>query len=75
MDERKTVPKIILRNNCCKDLAIECTPRDMNGDDGITEEFLLMREMTNLEIVNIYEGTANLHPLILDRAHTSLQAF
>jgi glutaryl-CoA dehydrogenase len=47
----------------------------MNGDDGITEEFLIMREMTNLEIVNIYEGTANLHPLILDRARTSLQAF
>ncbi|MEO0700616.1 MAG: acyl-CoA dehydrogenase [Pseudomonadota bacterium] len=66
---------LIKRNNCGKALDIARTARDMHGGNGISEDFQVMRHMMNLETVNTYEGTHDIHALILGRAQTDLQAF
>lgn len=66
---------LIKRNNCGKALDIARQARDMHGGNGISEEFQVMRHMCNLETVNTYEGTHDVHALILGRAQTGLQAF
>ena len=66
---------LIKRNSCGKALEIARTARDMHGGNGIHEEFHVMRHVTNLETVNTYEGTHDVHALILGRAQTGLQAF
>jgi len=63
------------RNNCGKALDIARVARDMHGGNGISEEFHIMRVMSNLETVNTYEGTHDIHALILGRAQTGIQAF
>jgi glutaryl-CoA dehydrogenase len=78
LDEANAAPEmisIVKRNNCGK--ALECArwSRDMHGGNGISEEFQVMRHMANLEAVNTYEGTHDVHALILGRAITGLQAF
>ena len=78
MDEAKAAPEIISmmkRNNCGKALEIARHARDMHGGNGISEEFQVIRHMVNLETVNTYEGTHDVHALILGRAQTGLQAF
>ncbi len=76
-DDRATPEMISLlkRNNCGKALDIARTARDMHGGNGITDEYQVMRHMCNLEAVNTYEGTHDIHALILGRAQTGLQAF
>ena len=77
-DEGRMAPEMISlvkRNNCGKALAIAREARDMHGGNGISEEFQVMRHMMNLETVNTYEGTHDIHALILGRAQTGLQAF
>ncbi len=66
---------LMKRNNCRKALAIARTARDMLGAMGIADAFPVMRHMVNLETVNTYEGTEDMHALILGRAQTGLQAF
>ena len=66
---------LIKRNNCGKALEIARNARDMHGGNGISEEFQVFRHMSNLETVNTYEGTHDVHALILGRAQTGLQAF
>jgi len=66
---------LIKRNNCGKALTIARDSRDMHGGNGISEDFQIMRHMINLETVNTYEGTHDVHALILGRAQTGLQAF
>jgi len=66
---------LIKRNNCGKALEIARTARDMYGGNGIAEDYEVMRHMVNLETVNTYEGTHDVHALILGRAQTGLQAF
>jgi len=66
---------LIKRNNCGKALDIARHARDMHGGNGISDEFPVMRHMVNLEAVNTYEGTHDVHALILGRAQTGLQAF
>ncbi|QDG74849.1 acyl-CoA dehydrogenase [Labrenzia sp. PHM005] len=66
---------IIKRNNCGKALDIARQARDMHGGNGISEEYHVMRHAQNLETVNTYEGTHDVHALILGRAQTGLQAF
>ncbi|MBL4811103.1 MAG: acyl-CoA dehydrogenase [Rhodobacteraceae bacterium] len=66
---------LIKRNNCGKALDIARASRDMHGGNGISEDFPVMRHMINLETVNTYEGTHDIHALILGRAQTGLQAF
>ena len=77
--ERGTVapPAISLmkRNNCGKALDIARMARDMHGGNGISDEYHVIRHMVNLETVNTYEGTHDVHALILGRAQTGLQAF
>jgi len=78
LDEGLAAPELISmmkRNNCGKALDIARMARDMHGGNGITEEFQVMRHMVNLESVNTYEGTHDVHALILGRAQTGLQAF
>ncbi|MDR5653796.1 acyl-CoA dehydrogenase [Ruixingdingia sedimenti] len=78
MDEAQAAPEmisIIKRNNCGKALEIARWARDMHGGNGIQEEFHVIRHMVNLETVNTYEGTHDVHALILGRAATGLQAF
>ena len=78
MDAGNAAPEmisIIKRNNCGKALHIARQSRDMHGGNGISEEFQIMRHMVNLETVNTYEGTHDVHALILGRAITGLQAF
>ena len=78
MDEANAAPEmisLIKRNNCGKALEIARHARDMHGGNGISEEFQVIRHMVNLETVNTYEGTHDVHALILDRAQTGLQAF
>ena len=78
MDEAKAAPEmisLIKRNNCGKALEIARQARDMHGGNGISEEFQVIRHMVNLETVNTYEGTHDIHALILGRAQTGLQAF
>jgi glutaryl-CoA dehydrogenase len=66
---------MLKRNNCGKALDIARLARDMHGGNGITEEFHVMRVLCNLETVNTYEGTHDIHALILGRAQTGIQAF
>ncbi len=66
---------LIKRNNCGKALDIARLSRDMHGGNGISDEFHVIRHMVNLETVNTYEGTHDVHALILGRAQTGLQAF
>ncbi|MEM6848595.1 MAG: acyl-CoA dehydrogenase [Pseudomonadota bacterium] len=66
---------IVKRNNCGKALDIARQSRDMHGGNGISEEYHVIRHMVNLETVNTYEGTHDVHALILGRAQTGLQAF
>jgi glutaryl-CoA dehydrogenase len=77
--ERGTVapPAISMmkRNNCGKSLDIARAARDMHGGNGISDEYHVIRHMVNLETVNTYEGTHDVHALILGRAQTGLQAF
>ncbi|MCB1782521.1 MAG: acyl-CoA dehydrogenase [Alphaproteobacteria bacterium] len=78
MDKSMAAPEmisLIKRNNCGKALEIARTARDMHGGNGITEEYGVMRHMCNLEAVNTYEGTHDIHALILGRAQTGLAAF
>ena len=78
MDDGNAAPEmisIIKRNNCGKALDIARMSRDMHGGNGIQEDFQIMRHMVNLETVNTYEGTHDVHALILGRAQTGLQAF
>jgi len=66
---------LLKRNNCGKALEIARTARDMHGGNGISEEYHVMRVLSNLETVNTYEGTHDIHALILGRAQTGIQAF
>jgi glutaryl-CoA dehydrogenase len=66
---------LMKRNNCGKALDIARLARDMHGGNGISEEFHVIRHMVNLETVNTYEGTHDVHALILGRAQTGIQAF
>jgi glutaryl-CoA dehydrogenase len=78
MDDANAAPEmisLIKRNNCGKALTIARHARDMHGGNGISEEYQVMRHMINLETVNTYEGTHDVHALILGRAQTGLQAF
>jgi glutaryl-CoA dehydrogenase len=78
MDAANAAPEMISmikRNNCGKALDAARMARDMHGGNGISEEFQVMRHMVNLETVNTYEGTHDVHALILGRAITGLQAF
>jgi glutaryl-CoA dehydrogenase len=77
-DEGRMAPEmvsIVKRNNCGKALDIARTARDMHGGNGIQIEYHVMRHAANLETVNTYEGTHDVHALILGRAQTGLQAF
>jgi glutaryl-CoA dehydrogenase len=78
LDEANAAPEmisIIKRNNCGKALEAARWARDMHGGNGIQEDFQIMRHMVNLETVNTYEGTHDIHALIIGRAITGLQAF
>ncbi|MFC0278597.1 acyl-CoA dehydrogenase [Falsigemmobacter intermedius] len=78
MDEANAAPEmvsIVKRNNCGKALEIARWARDMHGGNGISQDFHVIRHMVNLETVNTYEGTHDVHALILGRAITGLQAF
>ena len=76
-DDRCAVENVSLikRNNCGKALDIARMARDMHGGNGISDEYHVIRHMVNLETVNTYEGTHDIHALILGRAQTGLQAF
>jgi glutaryl-CoA dehydrogenase len=78
LDEGSAAPEavsLIKRNSCGKALDIARAARDMHGGNGISDEFHVMRHLINLETVNTYEGTHDIHALILGRAQTGLQAF
>jgi len=78
LEEGKAAPpsiSLMKRNNCGKALDIARVARDMHGGNGISEEFHVMRVLSNLETVNTYEGTHDIHALILGRAQTGIQAF
>lgn len=66
---------LLKRNNCGKALDIARAARDMHGGNGISDEYHVMRHVTNLEAVNTYEGTHDIHALILGRAQTGIQSF
>ena len=78
MEEHTAAPEMISlmkRNNCGKSLDIARTSRDMHGGNGISDEYHVIRHVMNLEAVNTYEGTHDVHALILGRAQTGLSAF
>jgi glutaryl-CoA dehydrogenase len=78
MDEGRAAPEmvsLIKRNSCGKALDIARTARDMHGGNGVSDEYHVIRHLMNLEAVNTYEGTHDVHALILGRAQTGLQAF
>jgi len=78
IDEDKSTPEmisLIKRNSCGKALDIARMSRDMHGGNGISDEFHVIRHVMNLEAVNTYEGTHDIHALILGRAQTGIQAF
>jgi glutaryl-CoA dehydrogenase len=78
LDEGRAAPEmisLIKRNSCGKALDVARTARDMHGGNGIHDEYHVIRHMINLETVNTYEGTHDVHALILGRAQTGLQAF
>ncbi len=77
-DDHSLAPELISlmkRNNCGKALAIAREARDMHGGNGVSDEYGVIRHMINLEAVNTYEGTHDVHALILGRAQTGIQAF
>ena len=77
-DQNRLSPELVSllkRNNCGKALEIARLSRDMLGGNGISEEFPVMRHLLNLEVVNTYEGTSDIHALILGRAQTGIQSF
>ncbi|NWG29965.1 MAG: acyl-CoA dehydrogenase [Rhodocyclaceae bacterium] len=77
-DEGRAAPEItsiLKRNSCGKALDIARTARDMLGGNGISDEFGVIRHLVNLEVVNTYEGTHDIHALILGRAQTGIAAF
>jgi glutaryl-CoA dehydrogenase len=77
-DEKRDAPEmtsLMKRNNCGKALDIARLARDMHGGNGISDEFGVIRHMLNLEVVNTYEGTHDVHALILGRAQTGIAAF
>lgn len=77
-DEGSAAPEItslMKRNNCGKALDIARVARDMHGGNGISDEYGVIRHVVNLEVVNTYEGTHDVHALILGRAQTGIQAF
>ena len=78
MDEDKSTPEmvsLIKRNSCGKSLEIARASRDMHGGNGVSDEYHVIRHVMNLEAVNTYEGTHDIHALILGRAQTGIQAF
>ena len=78
MDEGRLAPEnisLLKRNNCGKALNIARVSRDMHGGNGISDEFHVIRHLVNLETVNTYEGTHDIHALILGRAQTGIPAF
>jgi len=78
MDANQLSPEtisLIKRNSCGKALDIARQARDMHGGNGISDEFHIIRHVMNLEAVNTYEGTHDVHALILGRAQTGIQAF
>ena len=78
MDEGRATPEMVSllkRNSCGKSLEIARVARDMHGGNGISDEFGVVRHMLNLEVVNTYEGTHDVHALILGRAQTGIAAF
>jgi len=78
LDEGRLAPEsisLLKRNNCGKALAIARMARDMHGGNGISDEYHVIRHCMNLESVNTYEGTHDIHALILGRAQTGIQAF
>ena len=78
MDEGRATPEMVSllkRNSCGKALDIARVARDMHGGNGISDEFHVIRHVMNLETVNTYEGTHDIHALILGRAQTGLAAF
>jgi len=78
LDQGKATPEmisLIKRNSCGKALEVARTARDIHGGNGISEEFHVMRHVVNLETVNTYEGTHDIHALILGRAQTGIAAF
>jgi glutaryl-CoA dehydrogenase len=78
LDEGRATPEMISlvkRNNCGKSLDVARQSRDMHGGNGIADEFHVIRHVMNLEAVNTYEGTHDIHALILGRAQTGIQAF
>jgi len=66
---------LLKRNNAGKALDISRLARDMHGGNGISDEYHVIRHLMNLEVVNTYEGTADIHALILGRAQTGISAF
>jgi glutaryl-CoA dehydrogenase len=77
-DDNQLAPELISllkRNSCGKALEIARAARDMHGGNGISDEYIVFRHMANLETVNTYEGTHDIHALILGRAQTGIQAF
>lgn len=78
IDQKKYAPEMISmlkRNSCGKALDIARQARDMLGGNGISDEYHIIRHVMNLEAVNTYEGTHDIHALILGRAITGLQSF
>ncbi len=78
MDDGRSTPEMVSllkRNNCGKALDIARVARDMHGGNGVADEFHVIRHMMNLEAVNTYEGTHDIHALILGRAQTGIPAF
>ncbi|MEA2823667.1 MAG: glutaryl-CoA dehydrogenase [Alphaproteobacteria bacterium] len=78
LDQGKAAPEIISlmkRNNCGKALDIARLARDMHGGNGVADEYNVIRHVLNLEAVNTYEGTHDIHALVLGRAQTGIQAF
>ena len=78
MDEGREQPEMISllkRNSTGKALAIARVARDMHGGNGVSDEYHVIRHAMNLEAVNTYEGTHDIHGLILGRAQTGIQAF
>jgi glutaryl-CoA dehydrogenase len=69
------ITSMMKRNSCGKALDVARLARDMLGGNGISDEFGVARHLVNLEVVNTYEGTHDIHALILGRAQTGIQAF
>jgi glutaryl-CoA dehydrogenase len=77
-DEGRATPEMVSllkRNSCGKALDVARVARDMHGGNGISDEFHVIRHVMNLEAVNTYEGTHDIHALILGRAQTGIPAF